>query len=148
MAAASRDYYDILGVGKTASQDEIKKAYRKLARKYHPDANPDDPKAEEKFKEVSSAYEVLVDSEKRKMYDAGPSFYGQGAPGSGGFRGYRAASPWVATGRTSSATSLAVPSVVVAAALEDSAEPGARARKEARGARTIVSRSRSRSRTL
>ena len=81
MAGSTRDYYDILGVAKTASQDEIKKAYRKLARKYHPDANPDDPKAEEKFKEVSSAYEVLSDAEKRKMYDAGPSFFGQGAPG-------------------------------------------------------------------
>ena len=81
MAGSTRDYYDILGVKKTASQDEIKKAYRKLARKYHPDANPDDPKAEEKFKEVSSAYEVLSDAEKRKMYDAGPSFFGQGGPG-------------------------------------------------------------------
>jgi molecular chaperone DnaJ len=89
MAGSSRDYYDILGVAKTASQDEIKKAYRRLARKYHPDANPDDPKAEEKFKEVSSAYEVLSDAEKRKMYDAGPSFFGQGAQGGGGFRGYQ-----------------------------------------------------------
>ena len=93
MAASDRDYYDILGVSKTASQDEIKKAYRKLARTYHPDANPDDSKAEEKFKEVSSAYEVLVDPEKRKMYDAGPSFFGQGAPGGGGFRGYQGGQP-------------------------------------------------------
>jgi len=93
MAASSRDYYETLGVSKTASQDEIKKAYRKLARKYHPDANPDDPKAEEKFKEVSSAYEVLVDPEKRKMYDAGPSFFGQGAPGGGGFRGQPGGQP-------------------------------------------------------
>ncbi len=91
MAASNRDYYDVLGVKKTASQDEIKKAYRKLARKYHPDANPNDPKAEEKFKEVSSAYEVLSDAEKRKKYDAGPSFFGQGGPqpGGGGFRGYQ-----------------------------------------------------------
>jgi molecular chaperone DnaJ len=105
MAASTRDYYEVLGVKKTATQDEIKKAYRKLARQYHPDANPNDPKAEEKFKEVSSAYETLSDPEKRKQYDAGPSFFGQGPqPGGGGFRGYQAANPWVGTGPTSSAT--------------------------------------------
>jgi len=96
MATSTRDYYDVLGVKKTATQDEIKKAYRKLARKYHPDANPDDPKAEEKFKEVSSAYEVLSDPQKRKQYDAGPSFFGQGAPGGGaggGFRGFQGGQP-------------------------------------------------------
>jgi curved DNA-binding protein len=64
-----KDYYDILGVDKTASEKEIKKAYRKLAAKYHPDKNPDDPSAEEKFKEVGEAYEVLGDSEKRDLYD-------------------------------------------------------------------------------
>lgn len=91
MATGTRDYYEVLGVSKTASQDEIKKAYRKLARKYHPDANPNDPKAEEKFKEISSAYEVLSDPEKRKQYDAGPAFFGQGGSqgGTGGFRGFR-----------------------------------------------------------
>jgi len=90
MAASSRDLYDVLGVSKTATQDEIKKAYRKLARKYHPDANPDDPKAEEKFKEVSTAYATLSDAEKRKQYDAGPSFFGQGPQaGGGGFRGFQ-----------------------------------------------------------
>jgi len=98
MAASTRDHYDVLGVKKTATQDEIKKAYRKLARKYHPDANPDDPKAEEKFKEVSSAYEVLSDAEKRKMYDLGPQMpFGQGAPGGGagggGFRGFQGGQP-------------------------------------------------------
>jgi molecular chaperone DnaJ len=87
--AGTRDYYEVLEVSKTASQDEIKRAYRKLARKYHPDAHPDDPKAEEKFKEVSSAYEVLSDPEKRRMYDAGPSLFGQGGQGAGGFRGFQ-----------------------------------------------------------
>ncbi|MHC1605460.1 MAG: molecular chaperone DnaJ [Candidatus Methanofastidiosia archaeon] len=65
-----RDYYEILGIGKDASEEEIKKAYRKLARKYHPDVNPDNKtESEEKFKEVSEAYEVLVDKEKRERYD-------------------------------------------------------------------------------
>ena len=66
---AKRDYYDILGVGKTASDDEIKKAFRKLAVKYHPDKNPGDKEAETKFKEVGEAYEVLKDKQKRQRYD-------------------------------------------------------------------------------
>ena len=67
-----KNLYDILDVPKSASQDDIKKAYRKLARKYHPDANPDDRAAEERFKEISAAYDVLGDAEKRTGYDAGP----------------------------------------------------------------------------
>lgn len=66
---AKRDYYEILGVNKNAAEDEIKKAYRKLAIKYHPDKNPDDKAAEEKFKEAAEAYEVLSNTEKRQRYD-------------------------------------------------------------------------------
>ncbi|MFA7538111.1 MAG: DnaJ domain-containing protein [Candidatus Cloacimonadaceae bacterium] len=66
---AKRDYYEVLGVSRDATEDEIKKAYRKLAMKYHPDKNPNNKEAEEKFKEASEAYEVLYDKEKRQVYD-------------------------------------------------------------------------------
>jgi len=81
------DLYKILGVNKSATQAEIKKAYRKLARKYHPDANPDNKDAESKFKKISAAYDILSDPEKRKRYDAGPAFFGAGGPG-GGAQGF------------------------------------------------------------
>lgn len=103
--AQKRDYYEVLGVNKLATDAEIKKAYRKLAKKYHPDMNKDNPKAEELFKEVTEAYEVLSDKEKRKLYDqfghaafdegagqggaygAGGQGFGSGAGGFGGFGG-------------------------------------------------------------
>ena len=80
--ASAPDYYKTLGVGKNASDEEIKKAYRKLARQYHPDRNSGDKKAEERFKEISQAHDVLSDPEKRKQYDRGSGpFGGFGAPG-------------------------------------------------------------------
>jgi molecular chaperone DnaJ len=72
----AEDLYKVLGVSKKATDEEIKKAYRKLARQYHPDRNPDDPKAEERFKEVQGAYDTLSDPEQRKQYDAGGGMFG------------------------------------------------------------------------
>ena len=81
---ATANLYETLGVTKNASADEIKKAYRKLARQYHPDRNPGDASAEERFKEVQHAYDVLSDAEKRKAYDTFGSTNGRGGPGPGG----------------------------------------------------------------
>ncbi len=87
--AEKRDYYDVLGVSKSASADEIKKAYRKAAIKYHPDKNPGDKEAEEKFKEAAEAYDVLSDAEKRSKYDQfGHNMGPQGFPGGGGYGGF------------------------------------------------------------
>ncbi|MGC6413635.1 MAG: molecular chaperone DnaJ [Bacteroidia bacterium] len=84
---SKRDYYDILGISKSASADEIKKAYRKLAIKYHPDKNPDDKEAEEKFKEAAEAYDVLSNQDKKSRYDqfGHAGMGGQGGFGGGGF---------------------------------------------------------------
>ena len=93
---AVKDPYKTLGVERKASDEEIKKAYRKLARTHHPDRNPDDPKAEDRFKEVQEAYSILSDPEKRKRFDSGGGIFGTGfdpgafrtgAPGAGGFGG-------------------------------------------------------------
>lgn len=94
--SAKRDYYDVLGIDRTADKNTIKKAYRKLAKRYHPDTNKDNPQAEEKFKEATEAYNVLSDPEKKKMYDqfghaafdgtagtGGSGAYGYGRPGGG-----------------------------------------------------------------
>ena len=87
--AEKRDYYEVLGVDKNASETEIKRAYRKVAKKYHPDMNPGDKEAEEKFKEAAEAYEVLSDPEKKSKYDQfGHAAFEQGAGGAGGFGGF------------------------------------------------------------
>ena len=86
--ASKRDYYEVLGIQKGADASTIKKAYRKMAKKYHPDANPGDKEAEEKFKEVNEAYEVLSDDQKRAAYDQyGHSAFENGGMGGGGFTG-------------------------------------------------------------
>ena len=84
---SKRDYYEVLGVSKSASSQEIKTAYRKLAMKYHPDRNPDNKSAEDKFKEAAQAYEILSSSEKRKQYDQFGHAGVDGAAGGG-------AGPW------------------------------------------------------
>ena len=99
MAENKRDYYEVLGVSKDADEDTLKKAYRKLAKKYHPDANPGDKEAEAKFKEASEAYSVLSDPQKRQQYDQfGHAAFEQGGGagyggGFGGFGGSRSANP-------------------------------------------------------
>ena len=85
-----RDYYEVLGISRDADQKEIKQAYRRLAMELHPDRNPDNPEAEEKFKEAAEAYGVLSDGEKRQIYDrfGHAAFEGGGGPrGAGGFQG-------------------------------------------------------------
>src|SRR5471030_2374192 len=92
--SSQKDYYELLGVAKTASADDLKKAYRKLAMQHHPDRNPGDKKAEEKFKELSHAYDILSDEQKRAAYDrfGHEAFQGAGGggfhPGAGGAEGF------------------------------------------------------------
>src|ERR1700756_2857862 len=79
MATEKRDYYEVLGVERGTTDEEVKRAYRKLAVKFHPDKNPDDPHAEEKFKELGEAYDVLMDADKRAAYDRfGHAAFAQG----------------------------------------------------------------------
>src|SRR5207244_6514934 len=87
MATKKRDYYEVLGVERNVADEEIKRAYRKLAVKFHPDKNPEDPHAEEKFKELGEAYDVLMDADKRAAYDRfGNTAFAQGGGfGCGGF---------------------------------------------------------------
>jgi molecular chaperone DnaJ len=86
MPTEKRDYYEVLAVSRTATEDEVKRSYRKLAVKYHPDKNPDDPHAEEKFKELGEAYDVLIDADKRAAYDRfGHAAFSQGIGRGGGF---------------------------------------------------------------
>src|SRR5213594_3182062 len=105
MATQTKDYYALLGVKKNASAEEIRKAFRKLARKYHPDVNPGDKSAEEKFKSISEANDVLSDPKKRKIYDqlgfysdnidpaAAEAYARGGSTGAGGFGGFPGAQP-------------------------------------------------------
>ena len=88
--AEKRDYYEVLGVSKDASDNDLKKAYRQLAKKYHPDSNPGDKDAEAKFKEATEAYAILSDPEKRKTYDqfGHAAFENGGMGGAGGFGGF------------------------------------------------------------
>ena len=112
MAENKRDYYEVLGVEKSASAEEIKKAYRKKAMQFHPDRNPGDKTAEEKFKEVGEAYEVLSDDDKRARYDqfgfqgVDPNF-GGGAGFDGGFGGLAVSVTWVIFSVSSSAAAAA-----------------------------------------
>src|SRR5271166_3584686 len=137
----SKDYYAVLGVKKTATAEDIRKAFRKLARKYHPDVNPGDKKAEEKFKELSEANDVLSDEKKRKIYDQFGFYSDQIDPAAAGAAargGYRTASPGQAGGQGSHSTSR--DSISPASpAREDASMRQARKREEPAGATFVTS---------
>ena len=125
------DYYKVLGVGKNASDEEIKKAYRKLARKYHPDTNQGDKKAEERFKEISQAHDVLADPDKRKAYDRGGLLGGFGRrPAAASIRARSPAASPTSSPTCSAAGAPAAPAVRAAAG--GSAARAARPRPPAR----------------
>src|SRR3954463_8587972 len=92
-SAPKHDYYETLSVPRNASDDDIRKAYRKLARKYHPDLNPGDKSAEDRFKNVQAAYDILSDSKKRQMYDQYGFYSDQAMPGAGGEGGAHPGGP-------------------------------------------------------
>ena len=125
---SKRDYYEVLGVGREAGDQEIKGAYRELAKRYHPDRNPDDPNAEEKFKEASEAYSVLSDAQKRAAYDR---FGHAGVQGAGG------AAASIPRLSPISATSWAISSASATSSAMPEADASAAARSAAKTCATI-----------
>jgi DnaJ-class molecular chaperone len=124
-----KDYYKTLGVSKEASKDEIKKAYRKLAHQYHPDKNPNNKEAEDRFKEIAEAYEVLADDQKRKDYDSGRLFGAQGGygPGAGTWQGFEGGEARRASRSRATSGTLAISSTCSAAGRPPGAAGGASA---------------------
>ena len=133
MEEQKRDYYEVLGVEKNATDEDLKKAYRRLAKKYHPDTNPGDKEAEEKFKEASEAYGVLSDPDKRKRYDQFGHAAFEGGAGGSGFEGF--------TGADFSDIWAACSAVVSEAAVSEASEISSEAVSAAAGVRTITVRS-------
>ena len=127
MSSTKRDYYDVLGISRDADAAAIKRAYRKLAKKYHPDSNPGDKTAEQMFKDVNEAYDVLSDPKKKKLYDQfghaafdETAGYGQGAgAGAGGFGGFGGFGNCLAAKEELAALALAVPASMALAAEMD-----------------------------
>jgi molecular chaperone DnaJ len=121
--AIKRDYYEVLGVARTATPEELKRAYRKLALQFHPDRNPDDPQAEARFKEINEAYEILSDQAKRQRYDTFGHAASQGAGFDFGGRGQKPASPVMAAEPSQAPPPRPVLSVAAAARCGGRASP-------------------------